>query len=153
VQRAQERVNRTTIRSPIDGVVATPQLENMVGRKVKVGESFIDIVDNSQAIVDVAVTENDVALLRSGEKTSMKLDGFPTRTFHGQVAVVSPRGILQDGGAVFFARVSVTNPDGALRSGMQGRGKISTGWRPAGVVMFRSIGMWIWTKLWNWFGW
>jgi hypothetical protein len=36
---------------------------------------------------------------------------------------------------------------------MQGRGKISTGWRPAGVVMFRRIGMWIWTKLWDWFGW
>jgi RND family efflux transporter MFP subunit len=153
VQRAQERLNRTTIRTPIDGVVATPQLENMVGRKVKVGESLVDIVDNSQALVDVAVTENDVALLRSGEKTSLKLDGFPTRTFHGQVAVVSPQGILHDGGAIFFARVSVTNPDGALRSGMQGRGKISTGWRPAGVVMFRSIGMWIWTKLWNWFGW
>jgi RND family efflux transporter MFP subunit len=153
VQRAQERLNRTTVRSPIDGVVATPQLENLVGHKVKVGESFVDIVDNSQALVDVAVTENDVALLHSREKTSLKLDGFPTRTFHGQVAVVSPQGILQDGGAIFFARVSVTNPDGALRSGMQGRGKISTGWRPAGVVMFRSIGMWIWTKLWNWFGW
>jgi RND family efflux transporter MFP subunit len=153
VQRAQERLNRTTIRSPIDGIVATPQLENMIGRKLQVGESFVDIVDNSQALVDVAVTENDVALLRSGEKTSLKLDGFPTQTFHGQVAVVSPRGILQDGGAIFFARVTVTNPDGALRSGMQGRGKISTGWRPAGVVMFRSIGIWIWTKLWNWFGW
>jgi Cu(I)/Ag(I) efflux system membrane fusion protein len=125
----------------------------MVGRKLKVGESLVDIVDNSQALVDVAVTENDVALLRSGEQTSLKLDGFPTRTFHGQVAVVSPQGILLDGGAIFFARVSVTNPDGALRSGLQGRGKISTGWRPAGVVMFRSIGMWIWTKLWNWFGW
>ncbi len=153
VQRAEERLNKTAIRSPIDGVVATPQLENMVGRKLKVGDSFVDIVDNSQALVDVAVTENDIALLRSGEKTSLKLDGFPARTFHGQVAVVSPQGILQDGGAIFFARVSVTNPDGALRSGMQGRGKISTGWRPAGVVMFRSIGIWIWTKLWNWFGW
>jgi RND family efflux transporter MFP subunit len=153
VQRAEERLNKSAIRSPIDGVVATPQLENMVGRKLKIGESFVDIVDNSQALVDVAITENDIALLRSGEKTSLKLDGFPTRTFHGQVAVVSPQGILQDGGAVFFARVSVTNPDGALRSGMQGRGKISTGWRPAGVVMFRSIGIWIWTKLWNWFGW
>jgi RND family efflux transporter MFP subunit len=153
VQRAEERLNKTAIRSPIDGVVATPLVENMIGRKLKVGDSFVDIVDNSQALVDVAITENDIALLRSGEKTSLKLDGFPTRTFHGQVAVVSPQGILQDGGAVFFARVSVTNPDGALRSGMQGRGKISTGWRPAGVVMFRSVGIWIWTKLWNWFGW
>jgi RND family efflux transporter MFP subunit len=151
--RAQERLDRTSIRSPIDGVVATPQLENMVGRKLKVGDSFVDIVDNSRAMVDVAVTENDVSLLRSGENASLKLDGFPELTFHGQVAVVSPQGVVQNDEHVFFARVSVVNPNGALRSGMQGRGKVSTGWRPAGVVMFRKPGMWIWSKIWDWFGW
>ncbi len=153
VARAQERLERTAIRSPIDGVIATPQLENLVGHKVKDGESFVDIVDNSQALVDVAVDAGDVALLRVGEKTSLKLDGFPERTFRGQVAVVSPLGVLQNSEPTFFARVSVANPDHLLRSGMQGRGKISTGWRSAGVVMFRRTGMWIWTKLWSWFGW
>ena len=153
VTRAQERLDRTSIRSPIDGVVGTPDLENMVGRKLKVGESFLDIVDNSQALVDVAVYENDVALLHSGDAASLKLDGFPERTFHGQVAVVSPQGVLQEDERVFFARVNVANPDGMLRSGMQGRGKVSTGWRSAGVVMFRRPGVWIWSKLWDWFGW
>jgi RND family efflux transporter MFP subunit len=153
VARAQERLDRTLIRSPIDGVVATPQLENVIGRKLKVGESFVDIVDNSQALVDVSVTENDVSLLRSGEAASLKLDSFPERTFRGQVAVVSPQGVLQNDERVFFARVSVANPNGMLRSGMQGRGKVSTGWRAAGVVLFRRPGMWIWSKLWDWFGW
>src|SRR5206468_11366749 len=55
VSRGQERLNRTAIRSPIDGVVATPQLENFVGHKLKAGEGFVDIVDNSQTLVDVAV--------------------------------------------------------------------------------------------------
>jgi HlyD family secretion protein len=153
VARAQERLEKTAIRSPIDGVVATPQLENLVGHKVKEGESFADIVDNSQALVDVAIDEGDVGLLRSGENASLKLDGFPEKTFRGQVAVVSPQGILQNAEPVFFARVSVANPAQLLRSGMQGRGKISTGLRPAGVVIFRRAGMWIWSKLWSWFGW
>jgi RND family efflux transporter MFP subunit len=153
VTRTQERLDRTSIRSPIDGVVANPQLENMVGRKVKVGESFVDIIDNSQTLVDVSVAENDVALLRSRQNASLKLDGFPQYTFHGQVAVVSPQGVLQNDERVFFARVSVSNPNGVLRSGMQGRGKVLTGWRPAGVVIFRRPGMWIWSKLWDWFGW
>lgn len=153
VARARERLDRTAIRSPIAGVVATPQLENMVGRKLKVGESFVDIVDNSQALVDVSIAEPDVSLLRTGEAASLKLDGFPDQTFRGQVAVVSPEASVQNDERVFFARVSVANPNGALRSGMQGRGKVSTGWRPAGVVMFRRPGMWIWRKLWDWFGW
>lgn len=153
VARAQERLDKTSIRSPIDGVIATPQTENLVGHKVKEGESFIEIVDNSQALVDVAVDETDVGLLRAGEKAKVKLDGFPERTFHGQIAVVSPQGILRDTEPVFFARVSVSNPAQLLRAGMQGRGKVSTGWRPAGVVIFRRPAMWIWSKLWNWFGW
>jgi RND family efflux transporter MFP subunit len=153
VRRAQERLNKTVLRSPIDGVVATPLLENLIGHKLQLGESFIDIVDNSSALVDVSLDQTDVALLRPGENTRLKLDGFPTRTFNGQVAVVSPQGVLREDGPVFFARVSVANTDGALRAGMQGRGKILTGWRPAGVVIFRNFGIWFWTKLWNWFGW
>ena len=153
VARAQARLEKTAIRSPIDGVIATPQVENLLGHKVKMGESFVDIVDNSQALVDVAVDEGDVGLLRAGESARLKLDGFPEQTFDGQVAVVSPQGILQNADPIFFARVSVSNPKQLLRAGMQGRGKIFTGWRPAGVVMFRRVGMWIWSKLWTWFGW
>jgi len=51
------------------------------------------------------------------------------------------------------ARVDVPNSDGLLRPGMQGLGKVSVGWHPAGYVLFRGIAMWIWTKLWSWFGW
>jgi RND family efflux transporter MFP subunit len=153
VARAQERLDKTVIRSPISGVVATPQIEDFAGHKLKDGESFAEIVDNSQALVDVAVDGGDIGLMRAGEKARLKLEGFPERTFQGQVAVVSPQGVLQNAEPVFFARVSVENPDGLLRAGMQGRGKITTGWRPAGVVFFRRIGMWMWTTLWNWFGW
>lgn len=153
VKRAEDRLAKTVIRSPIDGVIATPQVETLVGHKLKEGESFVDIVDNSEELVDVAIGESDVALLKPGQKVNLKLDGFPERTFHGRVAVVSPQGVLQNAEATFFARVAVANPDSALRSGMQGRGKISTGWRPAGVVMFRRVGIWVWTKLWDWFGW
>jgi multidrug efflux pump subunit AcrA (membrane-fusion protein) len=153
VSRAQERLDKTIIRSPINGIVATPQIENFAGHKLKDGESFADIVDDSQALVDVAVDGGDIGLMRTGEKAGLKLEGFPARTFRGEVAVVSPQGVLQNAEPVFFARVSVENPDGLLRAGMQGRGKITTGWRPAGVVFFRRIGMWMWTTLWNWFGW
>ncbi len=153
VNRGQERLNRTAIRSPIDGVVATPQIENLVGHKLKAGESFVDIVDNSQTLVDVAVDGRDAGLLRSGEKVNLKFESFPERTFRGQVLVVSPQGVFKDTEPVFFARVGIANSDAALRSGMQGRGKIVTGWRAAGVVMFRGPAMWIWSKLWSWFGW
>jgi RND family efflux transporter MFP subunit len=153
VARNEQRLNETLLRSPLDGVVATPHIENMVGRKLKFGDIFAEIVDNSQAQVDVQIDASDVALLRAGETASVKLDSFPTRTFHGDVVIVSPQAQLQGEERFFYARVNVPNPDGALLAGMQGRSKISTGWRPAGTVMFRRAAMWTWSKLWDWFGW
>ncbi|MHB8216621.1 MAG: GAF domain-containing protein, partial [Candidatus Sulfotelmatobacter sp.] len=153
VARAEERLNRTVMRSPIDGVVATPHLENLVGHKLKLGETFADIIDNSQAVVDVTLDQTDIDLVAAGQKARVKLDGFPARTFEGTVAVVSPRGRLEGETSLFYARVALSNPGNMLRAGMQGRGKISTGWHAAGKVFFRQPVMWIWSKLWNWFGW
>jgi len=151
--RARERLQKTQLRSPIDGVVATPHIEDAVGRDMKPGDTFAEIVDTSRATVDVAIDEGDVSFLRAGESASIKLEGFPTRTFHGEVAVVSPKGQLQGDDRVFFARVTISNPEGLLSTGMQGRGKIFTAWRPAGEVFFRRPAMWLWAKIWSWFGW
>jgi len=153
VALAKERLDRTVLRSPIDGVIATPHMENVIGHKLKFGETFADVVDNSEALVDVAVDQVDVGLVAPGQKVRIKLDSFPAHTFEGQVAVISPLGRLEGDSRTFFARVTVPNPEARLRAGMQGRGKVSTGWRPAGEVFFRQPVTWIWSILWQWFGW
>jgi RND family efflux transporter MFP subunit len=153
VARAEQRLDRTVLRSPIDGVVATPHLENLVGHKLKLGETFADIIDNSHAVVDVTIDQADVGLLAAGQKARVKLDSFPARTFQGEVVVVSPLGRLEGDSSLFYARVALANPENLMRAGMQGRGKISTGWHPSGKVFFRQPVMWVWSKLWAWFGW
>ncbi|MGA8540137.1 MAG: efflux RND transporter periplasmic adaptor subunit, partial [Terriglobales bacterium] len=152
-ERARQRLEATRLRSPIDGIVATPHLETYVGRHLSKGDTLAQIVNTSAALVDISVDQEEVALLRMGNAASIKLDSFPTHTFKGTVTVVSPTGQPQGDSRVFFARVNVFNPQGLIRSGMQGRGKVSSGWRPAGFVLLRRPAMWIWSKLWSWFGW
>jgi RND family efflux transporter MFP subunit len=153
VARATERLEKTLLRSPIDGLVATPHIEDSVGRDLKPGDTFAEIVDTSRATVDVAIDEQDVSLLRPGEQAAVKLEGFPTRTFRGELTVVSPKSQLRGDEHIFFARVSIPNNEGLIRAGMQGRSKIFTAWRPAGEVFFRRPAMWFWAKIWSWFGW
>ncbi len=153
VQRAQGRLARTKLRAPIAGFVSTPHIEDLTGRRLAAGDQFAEIVDDSHATVDVAVDANDLPLLREKEGAAVKLDGFPTQTFRGRVDVISLRSKLERNGAVFFARVDVDNPRGWVRPGMQGRSKISVGWRPVGYVLFRGPAMWLYSKLWSWFGW
>ncbi|HEV3510810.1 MAG TPA: efflux RND transporter periplasmic adaptor subunit [Candidatus Sulfotelmatobacter sp.] len=152
VARDQELLDKTQLRSPIDGLVATPHVENMVGRRLQYGDSLAEVVDTSRAVVDVAIDDTDAALLRAGSAASVKLNSFPTRTFHGSVALVSPKGALVGDARVFFARVAIANPDRAIRAGMEGRGKVRVGWYPAGYVLFRRPLVWLYSRLWSWFG-
>lgn len=151
--RAKERLEKTNLRSPINGVVATPHVENLAGRRLAYGDTFAEVVDNSHAVMDIALDEKDVNLLQLGEKAVVKLEGFPTKTFRGDVVVLSPKSQLVGNQRMFFARVSVPNAEGLIRAGMQGRSKISTGWHSAGFVLLRRPTMWIWEKVWSWVGW
>ena len=153
VERARERLERTHLRSLLDGWVTTPHVEDLTGRHLAAGDTFAEVADSSESRVDVAIDESEISLLRPGAAAAIKVESFPTQTFRGHVAVVSPKSQAEGEGRFFYARVDVPNPDGRLRPGMQGRGKISVGWHPIGMVFFRSPFMWLYSKLWWWFGW
>ena len=133
--------------------MTTAQVQNSVGRRLMHGDTFAEIMETSNVTVDVAVPEDDATLLQSGERASIKLESFPLHTFRGDVTVISPQSQVQSDQRVFIARVNVPNENGAIRPGMQGHGKLSVGWHPAGYVWFRGFAMWLWGKLWSWFGW
>ncbi len=153
VERTRQSLEKAQLRSPIDGIVATPHVEEFAGRKLQQGDSFAEVVDTSQATVDVAVEDADVGLLKVGQPAVVKLNSYPTRTFHGDVFVVSPKAELLHDAPVFYARVGVANADGAIRSGMEGRGKIRVKWYPAAYVFFRKPYLWLYSKVWYWLGW
>jgi multidrug efflux system membrane fusion protein len=153
MERAREQLSRMTLRAQIGGVVTTPHLENLVGKKLSLGDPMMELVSTDNVVVDVAVPERDVTLLRAGDRARVKLESYPTRTFGGTVSVVSPAAEVVGDTRAFYARITVPNPSGNLRPGMQGYSKISTSLRPLGYVLLRDPALWVWSKLWGWFGW
>jgi len=154
VRRAQQLLDRTKLRSPIDGVIATPHIQTFAGRHLEAGDPFIEVIDTAHAVVDVAIEEGDAGLLQQGVKGWVKLEALPTQTFVGTVDVVSPTSTALGDHRVYYARVAIENPEGTVRAGMQGRGKVAVpGWHPTGYVLFRGIGNWAWRKLWSWSPW
>ena len=151
--RDRERLERTHLKAPVDGIVATPHMEEAVGQKFLAGDTVATVVNTSAAQVDVAVDEEDLPLIANGDVVAVKLESFPTRKFNGKVGIISPVSSAETEKRVFYARAQVPNDEGLLRPGMQGRGKISTGYRPAGFVLLRVPAMWLWNKVWTWFGW
>lgn len=152
VARDQQLLDKTQLRSPISGIVATPHIENLVGKRLQYGDTFAQILDTSYAVVDVGVDDTDTSLLRAGLRAAIKLNSFPTRIFRGSVSVVSPKGTVVGDSRLFFARVAIPNPGGEIRAGMEGRGKVRIGWYPSGYVLFRRPLVWLYARVWSWFG-
>lgn len=153
VARDQQLLERTSLRTPIAGRVSTPHIEDFVGLNLRPGDTFAEVVDTSHADIDVSIDEADIGRVRAGQNSAIKLEGLPNYTFHAPVTVVSPMAGMTGGERFFYARITVPNEEGLIRAGMLGRGKISTGWTPAGWVLFRRPIIWLWSKVWSWFGW
>jgi multidrug resistance efflux pump/transcriptional regulator with GAF, ATPase, and Fis domain len=150
---ARGRLDGAQLHSPIDGVVATPALQNAAGEHLNAGDTFAQILDVTSVVVDVAIAQSDVALVQPGDVAAVKLDSYPQRSWHGAVDVVSPEAQAGDDGRTFAARVSLPNENAVLRAGMTGRAKIFIGYRPAGYVLLRKPALWLWQLVWNWIGW
>jgi len=151
--RAQARLENAQLRSPIDGVVVTPDLQNVAGKRLDAGTPFAQVLDLSSAIVQIGIPERDLGFMKPGEEVAIKLDSYPQRTFRGRVSIISPEAKLGDGERTFNVEVPLSNSDATLRTGMTGRGKVSLGWHGAGYVLLRRPALWIWQTLWNWIGW
>ncbi|MDV6376267.1 efflux RND transporter periplasmic adaptor subunit [Deinococcus arenicola] len=62
--------------------------------------------------------------MQAGQAASVTLDAYDGQTFTGKVVRVSPGAAQSSGISVFTATVSLTNPDGQLRSGMTAEAEI-----------------------------
>ena len=153
MERARTRVEDAKLRSPIEGIVVTPDLQNVAGKHLDAGTAFAQVLDLSSAIVQISIPERDTVLMSPGEHVAIKLDSYPQRTWRGPVSVVSPEAKAGDGDRTFTVEVPLSNADASLRAGMTGRAKITLGWKPAGYVLLRRPALWVWQTLWNWIGW
>jgi RND family efflux transporter MFP subunit len=153
MERTRLRIANAQLRSPIDGIVMTPDLQNAAGEHLDAGAAFAQVLDLSSARINIAVDQQDASLLRAGQKAAIKLNSFPAQTLHGLVSTISPEAQPGGDGRIFYARVLLPNENAELRTGMEGRAKIFAGFRPAGFVLLRRPALWFWQELWDWIGW
>ena len=84
LQRAQNNVQRMTIKSPMDGIVVMASIvrngefgQIREGDQVNPGQPFITIVDPRSMVLNATVNQVDAERLRLGMKGSIRLDAYP----------------------------------------------------------------------------
>lgn len=88
VKEASDNLIRTTIYSPVDGVISKLSVEKgerVLGTQQFAGTEIMTISDLSKLDVDVDVNENDINRIRFGDTSKIDVDAFPDKTFTGTV--------------------------------------------------------------------
>ncbi|WP_214072718.1 efflux RND transporter periplasmic adaptor subunit [Mucilaginibacter sp. dw_454] len=91
VKEAQDNLYKTTIYSPVDGVVSKLSIEKgerVLGTAQFAGTEIMTISDLSQMDVNVDVNENDINRIVLGDSSKIEVDAFLGKKFNGVVTEI-----------------------------------------------------------------
>ena len=141
----KDSLKKTTITSPIDGVVTAKPVEAgenaIIGTMNNAGTVLLTVSDMSVVEGDMEVDETDIPHVKIHQKAKLTFDAYPDKTFDGVVTEIGGSPILKsalgtDSSAVnFIVKVQVENPPANIRPGFSVSGKIETDRREAALAI------------------
>ena len=119
---ARGRVNRTELRSPVEGVVNDVQVTT-IGGFVQAGQKVMEVVPmGDKLLVETRVKPSDIAFIKVGDKALVKVTAYDFSTYgglDGRVVQVSADSIYDEATREAYFNVIVETSKAYLRS--QGR--------------------------------
>lgn len=126
--------SKYALSSPIAGVVT--RRTATIGHMVDPEEVLFEIVDTSSMWAELDIPESDVQRVAVGQTVVVVADGLEDTELTGTLAYLAPEIDAQT--RTVKGRVSLANPDGALRANMFARARISVTGAAKTVVVPRT---------------
>ncbi|MGB8658426.1 MAG: efflux RND transporter periplasmic adaptor subunit [Candidatus Zixiibacteriota bacterium] len=142
LEQTQYDLDKTTITSPIDGMVTSLVAEVgeivMIGTMNNPGTVIMTVSDMSLVEAEVEVDETDIADVKLDQEAKIKIDAYPDTTFRGKVGEIGQTGTLtgvgtQDQVTNFLVKVTLLDTVPTIRPGMSTTVDITTN-RRTGVL-------------------
>jgi HlyD family secretion protein len=127
---AEARVNLdyTDIRSPVDGVVVSRDVDvgQTVAASFQTPTLFLIAEDLTRMQVEAKVSESDIGGVREGQPASFSVDAYPGRTFQGAVVQVRNAPTTVQNVVTYDVVIEVDNAALELKPGMTAAVTITT---------------------------
>ncbi|HYD88881.1 MAG TPA: efflux RND transporter periplasmic adaptor subunit [Vitreimonas sp.] len=126
VATARTDLERSVIRSPIDGVVVDRQVNvgQPVASSLQAATLFVIAQDLSRLQANITVDEADIGEVNEGMAVRFTVDAFPDREFEGRVSQVRQQGVAESGVVSYTVVVEADNPGRQLLPGMTANAEI-----------------------------
>jgi len=119
LEKYEDSLKRTTLRSPVDGVVKTLSVATQ-GGVLKAGETVVEIVPaGDRLVIEARLPIQDIGYVKAGQKARIRLaspDAVRFEALDGVVTVVSPDTLVTEKGYAFY-KVRVETERGYFERG------------------------------------
>lgn len=113
---AQATLNQAKIVAPFAGIVADVYSE--VGDTVSSSTTAFILQDQSRFLVDVSISEIDIAKVKVGQPASLAFDAILKQTYTGTVTKIASTGTTSSGSVYFTVTVAMNDADASVKAGM-----------------------------------
>jgi HlyD family secretion protein len=126
LKEARLNLERTQIRSPINGVVIQRAVEQgqTVAAELEAPTLYVIAQDLRDMQVNLSVDEADIGRVAIGQPVTFTVDTFPQREFKGEVLQVRKYPVVKENVTTYVVVVSARNPDLVLLPGLTANARI-----------------------------
>lgn len=148
LRQAQVDLGRTIIRSPVDGVVVSRDVDvgQTVAASLQAPTLFTIAQDLTRMQLDTNVDEADIGRIRPGQRATFTVDSFPRETFAGEVVQIRKVPQVIQNVVTYDVVIAAHNPKLRLLPGMTANVRIGVDHRasvlkiPNAALRFRPLG-------------
>ncbi|MDP2219974.1 MAG: efflux RND transporter periplasmic adaptor subunit, partial [Hydrogenophaga sp.] len=146
----RQKLERSQIRAPFEGVVVAGDLVQELGASVEMGKRLFEVAPLQSYRVVLQVDERDIRHVKLGQRGTIVMTGFAGDPMEFDVNVVTPVATAEDGQNFFRVEARLHGELPRLRPGMEGVGKIETERRSVAWVLTHRFTDWLRLTLWGW---
>lgn len=149
----REKLERSRVRAPFDGIVIEGDWRQQVGSPVDRGQNLFTVAPDNAWRVRIEIDERDILLVNQALQGELYLSSLPWQQIPVTVTRVAPAASVVDGGNVFEVLASIDAPPDGIRPGL--RGSVQLPGRTENLLMRvgRRLGYLFGHYLWRWQPW
>lgn len=145
-----EKISRTEISAPFDGIVISGDLSQLISSPVELGKELFKLAPLHSYRVILQIDERDIRNIEVKQSGKMLISGISNSSLDFKISKITPVASAENGANFFKVEAELAEAPPQLRPGMEGVAKVSIGERRPWWILTHTFTDWLTLQLWNW---
>jgi hypothetical protein len=145
-----DKLARTQLRAPLDGLVISGDWSRSLGVPVSRGQLMFEIAPPGEYRVAIEVSDREISQIAVGQPGELILSALPRRPVRLSVTGVTTLAAEETKVPVFRVEAMLAEAAPDIRPGMEGTAKVTAGERQRWWIWTHALTDWLRLQLWRW---